>query len=569
MKKLINDPKMVVREMLEGVVALTPGCALLQNETVIVRDHLSAPAQRAVAIISGGGSGHEPAHAGFVGKGLLTAAVAGDVFTSPSTDAVLAALVAVAGPAGAVLIVKNYTGDRLNFGLAAELARGQGIPTEVVIVADDVSLSNTVEKGRRRGIAGTILIHKIAGAAAASGLAVGDVARLAREAAANLGSMGVALGSCTLPAVGRPGFSLGDDEIEVGLGIHGEAGVERRKIQSADCLVEAMLGKIVEDLALKDGERVALLVNGLGATPPMELSIVTRAALSWLARSALDVQRAWAGTFLSALDMPGCSLSLLRVDDDRLALLDAEAESGAWPGKGFLNRNNTVIGTGSTSENSQVPIETSLSEDAKRMRQLALVAAQALIEAEALLTDLDSRAGDGDLGSSMARGATAIRNLPDADWKSPSIALAAMGNALRRAIGGSSGPFYATGLLRASRRLSDRDAPTLSDWTEAFMLAVEAISELGGAVPGDRTMLDALYPAAKALIAAQSAGQPAEAALAVCFAAAQEGAEATKTMQPKLGRASYLGERAVGVPDGGAVAVTVWLGALAKESVTQ
>src|SRR5262249_4842301 len=215
MKKLINDPRNVVREMLEGLVDLNPGQALLADENVVVRaDRLSGNPHPEVAVLSGGGSGHEPAHAGYVGAGMLDAAIAGDVFTSPSVDAVLAAIRAVAGPAGALLVVKNYTGDRLNFGLAAELERAEGIPVETVVVADDVALRDAVEPERRRGIAGTVLVHKVAGAAAAAGLSLQDVAREASMAATAMGTMGVALGPCTVPAAGRPGFSLGEDEIE-------------------------------------------------------------------------------------------------------------------------------------------------------------------------------------------------------------------------------------------------------------------------------------------------------------------------------------------------------------------
>jgi dihydroxyacetone kinase len=194
MKKLINDPRHVVREMLEGLVDLEPDLALLDDENIVVRAFLPPPAMRKVAVLSGGGSGHEPAHAGYVGHGLLTGAIAGDVFTSPSVDAILTAILAVAGPAGAVLVVKNYTGDRLNFALAAELAVREGVPCEIVVVADDVALRGVVEPARRRGIAGTVLIHKVAGAAAESGCSLADVAALARDAAAGLGSMGVALG---------------------------------------------------------------------------------------------------------------------------------------------------------------------------------------------------------------------------------------------------------------------------------------------------------------------------------------------------------------------------------------
>ncbi|MBY4753789.1 dihydroxyacetone kinase family protein, partial [Burkholderia dolosa] len=339
MKKLVNRPSDVVREMLEGIARQSPHVAILGDEHVLVRRPLpDAPSQRPVAILSGGGSGHEPAHGGYVGEGMLSAAVCGEVFTSPSTDAVLAAIRATAGPNGALLVVKNYTGDRLNFGLAAELARADGIPVETVIVADDVSLRGRVERAQRRGIAGTVLIHKLAGAAAARGLPLALVAAIARDAAAELGTMGVALDGCAIPGAAQSGFSLGDHEIELGLGIHGEKGVERTAPLPADALVDTLLSSIVDDLVLERGERVALLVNGLGATPDMELAIVLRAAHDNLSRRGIVVARAWAGTFLSALNMPGCSISLLRLNDERTALLDEPTQARAWPGGGAGNK---------------------------------------------------------------------------------------------------------------------------------------------------------------------------------------------------------------------------------------
>jgi dihydroxyacetone kinase len=547
MKKLINSPRTVVREMLEGLADLHAGLAILDNENVILRAGLPAAAHRPVALLSGGGSGHEPAHAGYVGDGLLTAAVAGEVFTSPSVDAVLAGIRASAGAAGAVLIVKNYTGDRLNFGLAAELARAGGIPIEQVIVADDVALRGTVANERRRGIAGTILVHKIAGAAAAAGRSLADVARLARAAAEDLGTMGVALGACTVPAAGRPGFALGPDEIELGLGIHGEAGVERAAMMPADALVERLLTAILSDRGLGAGSRVALLVNGLGGTPPMELALVARSAIAFLRTRGVIVERAWSGTFLSALEMPGVSLSLLRVDGERLALLDAPATAPAWPGSGRLGARMVVAAPAVPT--TSVPVGPA---DARLIDALRAVAA-ALEAAEDRLADLDGRAGDGDLGASMVRAAETLRVLAALPWSDPAALLATAGDGLRRAIGGTSGPFYATALMRAAHHLPVR--PAAPDWARAFADGVAAISELGGARPGDRTMLDALVPASQALSRTGS--------LQAGAAAAEAGAEATATMAPRVGRASYLGDRAIGFPDAGAVAVTVWLRALA------
>ena len=556
MKKLINDPSAVVRHILEGVVALSPASILLADENVVIRSGLPEADQRKVAVLSGGGSGHEPAHAGYVGAGMLTAAVAGDVFTSPSTDAVLAGIRASAGPAGALVIVKNYTGDRLNFGLAAELARAEGIPVEIVVVADDVALKDTVPVDRRRGIAGTVLVHKLAGAAAELGLPLSEVAQVARGAAAGLSSMGISLGSCTLPAVGKPGFTLGEREIEVGLGIHGEQGVRRMEIASADDLTSLVLNTIEADGKLKSGDRVVLLVNGLGSTPPMELSIVARSALSILEAKGVSVERAWAGTFLSALDMPGFSLSIMQVDDRALELIDATTDATAWPRGGAVNRHRMLA-------SSRLPVEAQpdreMTAAGARLRQVAEDVAKALIAAEQQLTDLDSVTGDGDLGTSMKRGAEAVLALPAQAFADVSSGLSAMGDAMRKAIGGSSGPFYATGLMRAARHLAGSDAPTAKELAEAFVAAVEAVSELGGAKPGDRTMVDALHPAATTFRDRLAEGQSVEVAWGEAVAAGEAGAEATKDMTPRLGRASYLGERAKGHADGGAVAVMVWM----------
>ena len=556
MKKLINDPSAVVRHILEGVVALSPASILLADENVVIRSGLPEADQRKVAVLSGGGSGHEPAHAGYVGAGMLTAAVAGDVFTSPSTDAVLAGIRASAGPAGALVIVKNYTGDRLNFGLAAELARAEGIPVEIVVVADDVALKDTVPVDRRRGIAGTVLVHKLAGAAAELGLPLSEVAQVARGAAAGLSSMGISLGSCTLPAVGKPGFTLGEREIEVGLGIHGEQGVRRMEIASADDLTSLVLNTIEADGKLKSGDRVVLLVNGLGSTPPMELSIVARSALSILEAKGVSVERAWAGTFLSALDMPGFSLSIMQVDDRALELIDATTDATAWPRGGAVNRRRMLA-------SSRLPVEAQpdreMTAAGARLRQVAEDVAKALIAAEQQLTDLDSVTGDGDLGTSMKRGAEAVLALPAQAFADVSSGLSAMGDAMRKAIGGSSGPFYATGLMRAARHLAGSDAPTAKELAEAFVAAVEAVSELGGAKPGDRTMVDALHPAAATFRDRLAEGQSVEVAWGEAVAAGEAGAEATKDMTPRLGRASYLGERAKGHADGGAVAVMVWM----------
>ena len=554
MKKLVNDPARVVGEMLEGLVGVHPGLALLPDHAVVVRADLLDGRGEKVALISGGGSGHEPAHAGYVGCGMLAAAVAGDVFTSPAPDAIVAAIRAVGGSAGVLLIVKNYTGDRLNFGLAAEIARGEGIPVEMVLVADDVALG--AEGVGRRGLAGTILVHKIAGAAAEAGAPLAEVTRAAREAADAVRTMGVALSPCTVPASGIPSFALAEDEIEIGLGIHGEPGVRRGPLEPADVLVDRLLGPILAEVP---AGRVALMVNNLGGSTAMELAIVARHALAVLEGSGRVVDRAFAGTFLSALEMAGVSLSVLPLDDARLASLDAPTDAPAWPNAANRPRRRVP------SRHALAPVDRPTpgpprTAAGKALEDAIRAAASSLIEAEPHLTDLDRRAGDGDLGISLARGARAILDaLPEFDRDDPPAAMQSVGMTLQRALGGTSGPFYAILFLRAAAHWR----ATPDDLAGAFRVGCEGIANLGGASEGDRTMLDALFPAARALEDARKAGASLADAVRLAALAAEAGAERTKGMSPRRGRSSYLGDRVAGIPDPGAVGVAIWLRAAA------
>lgn len=566
MKKLINRPEDVVEEMVEGLVAAYPSLQRLPGQTVLVRADLPNAAQRPVAVISGGGSGHEPAHAGYVGRGMLSAAVAGDVFTSPNPDAVLAALRATSGPRGALLIVKNYTGDRLNFGLAAELARAEGIPVEIVLVADDVALAGSVEHAGRRGLAGTILVHKIAGAAAEAGASLAEVAAEAREAAGAVRTMGVALTPCTVPAAGRPTFLLGEDEIELGLGIHGEPGVRRGPMESADVLVGRLLDAILAEQPFVSGGRVVLLVNNLGGTPTMELAIVTRRAVALLQTRGLVVERVYLGTFLSALEMAGVSLSVLPVDAKRLARLDAPTEAPAWTGAASRPRARTAPAQQILPASAVPPMPTRPRTRLGEALEVAIQAgANALIAEGPRLTQMDQKVGDGDLGISLERGArAALQALPSYPLDAPAATLQALGVTLQRALGGTSGPLYAVFFLRAAGPLRRGAPENPRTWAEAFQDGCAGIAELGGATRGDRTMLDALLPAAEAFQEAVHLGRSVSDALQAAAAAASAGTQATADMMPRRGRSSYLGARALGHPDPGAEAVAVWLGAVSE-----
>lgn len=329
MKKLINDPNQVVREMLAGMISAHPNrIKQLPNTTVLVRK--DAPVQGKVGLVSGGGSGHEPAHAGYVGKGMLDAAVCGEVFTSPTPDQVYEAIKAVDSGNGVLLIIKNYTGDVMNFEMAAELAEADGIKVAKVVVNDDVAVEDSTYTTGRRGIAGTVFVHKIAGALAEQGATLEEVEAVARKVIQNVKSMGMALSPCIVPAAGKPGFTLHDDEIEIGIGIHGEPGIEKTVIKSADETVKMLLEKILFDLRLKENDRVAVMVNGMGATPLMELYIANRKISELLVEKKIQIHETFVGEFMTSLEMAGFSISLLKLDDELMKLLDAQADTLAW-----------------------------------------------------------------------------------------------------------------------------------------------------------------------------------------------------------------------------------------------
>lgn len=327
MKKIINSPDNVVDEMLKGVVAAHPEhVKRLEGFEVLVR--ANGPSSK-VALVSGGGSGHEPAHGGFVGEGMLDGAVAGAVFTSPTPDQVYEAIKAVDGGKGVLLIIKNYTGDVLNFEMAAEMAEEEGIKVEKVVVDDDVAVENSTWTTGRRGIAGTLFVHKCAGAKAEAGGSLDEVKAVAEKVIANVRTMGMALAPCTVPAAGEPSFVLGEKEVEIGMGIHGEPGTHREEIKSADELVDDLLGKVLDDMKLSEGEEVAVMVNGLGATPIMELYIANRRVSEVLGSKGIKVNKTFVGNYMTSLEMAGFSITLLKLDAELKELLAAKANTPA------------------------------------------------------------------------------------------------------------------------------------------------------------------------------------------------------------------------------------------------
>ncbi|MGI8657624.1 MAG: dihydroxyacetone kinase subunit DhaK [Candidatus Limnocylindria bacterium] len=327
MKKLINDADALVDEALAGMTAAHPDLLRVIEPNVIVR--ADAPRSGKVGIISGGGSGHEPMHGGFVGLGMLDAACPGAVFTSPVPDQMLAATKAVDGGAGVLHIVKNYTGDVMNFELAAELAQAEGIEVASVVLADDVAVQDSLYTAGRRGVGGTVLAEKIVGAAAEEGQDLAAVTALCQKVQDNVRSMGMALTSCTVPAAGKPTFEIGEDEMEIGVGIHGEPGRERRKLASADEITEALLTPILDDLPFGSGDRVIAFVNGMGGTPLIELYVVYNKVAAMCRDRGVSIERNLIGSYITSLEMAGASITLLKVDDEMLRLWDAPVHTAA------------------------------------------------------------------------------------------------------------------------------------------------------------------------------------------------------------------------------------------------
>ncbi|XP_013866047.1 triokinase/FMN cyclase [Austrofundulus limnaeus] len=570
-KKLINSVDSCVDEALCGLVRASGGLSLLKGHRVVLRsdlDHLKGK----VALLSGGGSGHEPAHAGYVGAGMLSAAVAGGVFASPPPTSILAAILTLseAGASGVLLIVKNYTGDRLNFGLAAEQARNQGVPVDMVIVAEDCAFDRPSKAGRR-GLCGTVFIHKLAGALAEEGCSLDHIVAMVTEVLKGMGTLGVSLSPCSVPGC-RPSFDLPPGDMELGLGIHGEPGIKRSKVASADQVVKTMMDHMTNPdsqshLPLSSGDSVVLCVNNLGALSHLEMGVVTRAAITCLESRGVTVARVMSGSFMTSLEMAGVSLTLMRVDPKLLRLFDAKTSAPAWP-------NLSSVCVSGRSHVTEPPVRSARpQDDAHAEGALSPVMRTALdkiccvlLEKQEELNSLDRAAGDGDCGNTHAQAARAVQ-----EWLAahvvpgcPGRLLLVLGGLVQEKMGGSSGALYSLFLTAAAGHVSEGRSHAAA-WARAVHAGTQAMRRYGGAEPGDRTMLDALCPAADELMKLTAA--PPAGAMAVLQAAAQKascGAEATRHMTARAGRASYIAADRVTLPDPGAVAVAAILRAVVE-----
>uniref|UniRef100_A0A2R8ZW50 Triokinase/FMN cyclase n=1 Tax=Pan paniscus TaxID=9597 RepID=A0A2R8ZW50_PANPA len=567
-KKLVNSVAGCADDALAGLVACNPNLQLLQGHRVALRSDLDSLKGR-VALLSGGGSGHEPAHAGFIGKGMLTGVIAGAVFTSPAVGSILAAIraVAQAGTVGTLLIVKNYTGDRLNFGLAREQARAEGIPVEMVVIGDD-SAFTVLKKAGRRGLCGTVLIHKVAGALAEAGVGLEEIAKQVNVVAKCWpGSWGRDLSSCSVPG-SKPTFELSADEVELGLGIHGEAGVRRIKMATADEIVKLMLDHMTNTtnashVPVQPGSSVVMMVNNLGGLSFLELGIIADATVRSLEGRGVKIARALVGTFMSALEMPGISLTLLLVDEPLLKLIDAETTAAAWPNVAAVSITGRKRSQVAPAEPQEAPDSTAAGGSAsKRMALVLERVCSTLLGLEEHLNALDRAAGDGDCGTTHSRAARAIQ-----EWlkegpppASPAQLLSKLSVLLLEKMGGSSGALYGLFLTAAAQPLKAKTS--LPAWSAAMDAGLEAMQKYGKAAPGDRTMLDSLWAAGQELQAWKSPGADLLQVLTKAVKSAEAAAEATKNMEAGAGRASYISSARLEQPDPGAVAAAAILRAI-------
>lgn len=554
-------------DALQGLVAWNVGMQLVQGHRIVIRSDLKNLKGK-VALLSGGGSGHEPAHAGYVGAGMLTAAIAGDVFTSPPTGSIAAAIRTVvrAGAAGVLLIVKNYTGDRLNFGLALEEAKMEGIPVEMIIIADDCAFTKQKKAGRR-GLCGTVLIHKIAGAMSQMGKSLNEIVAKLNATLSKLGTMGICLSPCSVPG-SVPTFHLEPDEMELGLGIHGEAGIERIKMVSTDEVVQKIIDHMLDPtneshLSLQAGDHIVLIVNNLGGLSCLELNIVANSSIQYLESKEFIIERAYVGSFMTALQMGGTSLTLMHADPEQLQFLDAYTSAPGWPNvskRSLAKRTRTVNIPNLEYEDTDKTAGSGPFVD--KVRSVLDMVSTTLLQMEEELNELDREAGDGDCGSTHTRAAHAIKEFltSDAVPGNGYKLLLRLGKVIRDQMGGTSGALYSISLIAAAPNLKTNNNP--SAWSAALNSGIGAIKRYGGAEPGDRSMLDPLCAAAEELRNMTDESGNEMQVLAEAVQKAEAAAESTKSMKANVGRASYISSAQLTRPDPGAVASAAILKAI-------
>lgn len=568
MRKIINKPENLVLEMCNGIVTAHSDLELIRKYKVIKKKEIN---KEKVTLISGGGSGHEPAHAGFIGKGMIDCAVCGDVFASPSQIQIYKALTETVSDKGTLLVIKNYSGDMMNFKNAARLAEEDGIAVDFVKVNDDIAVEDSLYTVGKRGVAGTVLVHKVAGAKAQTGASLAEVKAAAENAIENLASIGFALSSCTVPAKGTPTFEIEDGEMEYGVGIHGEPGISRQETISADELAEKMVNDLVANQGLTDKDEITLLLNGFGSTPLMELYLFCNSVMKVLEEKQISVYRIFVGNYMTSIDMLGASLTFMKMNDELKELVDAECETpalrvtGEAPSVSYEALDPEGANKTETYE-MLMDVEAAVITDVityDNVKYMVDKMAQIIIDNEVPFCELDSFAGDGDFGMSVSKGFRKVKDewdtLIEADNISEFLLESSM--IIMENCGGASGPIWGSAFRAAAKNVEPTKELTLEAFAkmiEAALLGIQKTGEYSfgrGAVIGDKTLVDALAPFSMSLLG--DVDKDVKTAFDNAAKASVAGAESTKEIVARMGRAGTVGERSLGYPDAGAHALGV------------
>lgn len=570
MKKIINKAENVVMEMCNGIAMAHPELEFVKKYKVMKKKNID---KNKVSLISGGGSGHEPAHAGFIGNGMLDAAVCGDVFASPSQIQVYQAIKATASEKGTLLIIKNYSGDMMNFKNAAHLASEDGIKVDYVKVDDDIAVEDSLYTVGRRGVAGTVLVHKIAGAAAQRGMSLEEVKTVAQKAIDNVRSLGFGLTSCTVPAKGTPTFDIAEDEMEFGVGIHGEPGIKREKIATADELSKRIVEAIVNDMKLntESNDEVALLINGFGSTPLQELYLLNNSVVSEITKRNIKICRIFVGNYMTSIDMAGASVSIMKLDAELKELLNDKSDTPAFKVDGPVEEvKYTELENNDKEEQVSYNVETDekfakINNEKLSLENMIYIVdkmSEVIIKNEVPFCELDSHAGDGDFGMSVAKGFKQLKR----EWKEilstknlnigKFLELCSM--VIMEHCGGASGPIWGSAFRAAGKSVEDKMELNIVDFANMLQASVNGIQATGersfgrGAVVGDKTLIDALVPCADSWSNSASQNDNFEVAFEKGAKEAVKGAKSTADIVARMGRAGTVGDRSLGYPDAGA-----------------
>ena len=571
MQRILNNPDNIVDEMLAGFVKchsdIVKHVVTSEDNPRGVIAAADAPRAGKVGVVTGGGSGHKPAFIGYVGKNMCDAAAVGEICSSPTALAFLEAFRAANGGQGVACLYGNYSGDNMNVKMAVKMAAKEGLEVKTVVANDDVASAPKDQRDKRRGVAGEIFMWKCGGAKAAQGASLDEVIATAQKAIDNCRSVGIGLTPCTLPAVGHPNFEIKDGTMEVGIGHHGEPGIEVCALETAAQMAQRMVDVVVPDYPFQSGDEVACLVSGLGATPVMELYVLYDEIEKILAAKGIKVYRSYVGNYFTSLDMMGATLTLMKLDDELKSLVDVEVYTMGMKqgnlGQAAATQTFAAGAVQAASSPAAGAVAHAAGKKASREthgavvknangRDILLAMVKGIQDNKQYLGDVDGLIGDGDHGMNMNKGFTLYEEELGDKATSLTDGLYDLGNVLFNKIGGSMGPIYGTVLQAMSEKAEGQDAIDLTIFGEMLQAGLEGLYGIVGARPGDKTLVDTLYPACEAVKKAAAEGKDFAAALDEMKAAAEAGQDSTVDLVATFGRASRLGERSRGVLDAGA-----------------